>query len=141
MKLVIDATILFCALLGKGVTKDIIFSEAVNLYAPEYIFDEFEKHKSRIKILSKLSSDELDLLFKSLKEKIEQVSRSKFEKFLKKANSLILDKDDTAYLALSLALNKRPIWSNDPHFKKQSIVKVFTTKQIVDALKLSGHEF
>ncbi len=62
MELVIDATILFTGLIGKGVTKEIIFSK-------------------------------------------------------------------------SLALNKCPIWSNDPHFKEQSLVRVFTTEELVEYLK------
>ena len=61
--------------------------------------------------------------------------RSKFETFLDKANKLISDPDDTEYLALSLALNKCPIWSNDPHFKEQSVVRIFTTKELVEFLK------
>lgn len=60
MELVIDATILFCGLMGKGVTKDIIFSEFIRLYSPEYLFDEFEEHKSRIKNISGLSSPTFD---------------------------------------------------------------------------------
>lgn len=141
MELVVGATILFCALIGKGVTKEIIFSNAVKLYAPEYLFDEFEKHRPRVKILSGVSSSEFDELFDKLKNRIEQVSRLKFEKFLTQANSLISDKDDTEYLALSLTFNKVPIWSNDPHFKGQSVVKVFTTERLVKHLKSLGHKF
>ncbi|MBI2130124.1 hypothetical protein HYU07_07915, partial [Candidatus Woesearchaeota archaeon] len=114
---------------------------AVKLHCPESLSKEVEEHKSRIKILSNLPSTELDLLLKKLKEKIKSFSLSEYEKFLKQANSLISDKEDTEYLALSLALNKMPIWSNDPHFKKQSIVEVFNTKELVDKLKSRGHKF
>ena len=141
MKLVIDATVLFTALIGTGVTKEIIFSDKVKLYSPEYLFNEFEKHQLRIEKLSKLSSAELKELFAKLRSKIEFVPKSKFEKFLKSANSLIQDKDDTEYLALSLAFNKMPVWSNDPHFKQQSLVKVFNTKELLDQLKSEGYKF
>ena len=141
MELVIDATVLFTGLIGAGVTKDIISSGVVKLYSPEYLSDEFEKHKPRIEALSKLSSKEMDELFAKLKSKIKSVPKEKFDKFLKQANSLISDKDDTEYLALSLAFNKMPIWSNDPHFKEQSIVEVFNTKELVDKLKSLGYKF
>jgi len=141
MKLIVDATVLFCGLIGKGVTKDIIFSDEIKLYAPEYLFEEFKEHKPRIKILSELSSNELDTLFDRLEKRIKPVSRFKFEKFLKQANSLISDKDDTEYLALSLVFNKMPIWSNDPHFKQQSLVKIFTTEELVKYLKSLGYKF
>ncbi len=141
MELVIDATVLFTGLIGTGTTKDIIFSDAVKLYCPESLFKEVEEHKSRIKILSNLSSVELNLLLNKLKEKIKSFSLSKYEKFIKQSNSIISDKDDTEYLALSLALNKIPVWSNDPHFKEQSLVKVFNTKELVEKLKSLGYMF
>lgn len=135
MELVIDATILFTGLIGKGVTKEIIFSESVVLCCPEALFNEAEEHKSRIKILSGLSSNELEALLGKLKDAIRIFPRPEYEEFLKEANNLISDPNDTEYLALSLALNKCPIWSNDPHFKKQSEVRVFTTSELVKLLK------
>ncbi|MBU2503838.1 MAG: hypothetical protein KJ879_02180 [Nanoarchaeota archaeon] len=141
MKLVVDATILFTGLIGVGITKDIIFSEAVDLYAPEYLFEEFEKHKSRIKTLSKMSSGEVEMVLNKLSSKIKSVPKRKFEKFLNQANSLIKDKNDTPYLALALAEKDMAIWSNDFHFKKQSKVKVFTTKQLVRRMKSSRYKF
>lgn len=140
MELVIDATVLFTGLIGTGVTKEIIFSEAVKLYAPESLFKEVEEHKSRIKMLSHISSIELDLLLNKLKQKIKSFSLLKYDKFLEQANSLISDKEDTEYLALALELGM-PVWSNDSHFKEQSEVEVFTTKELVDKLKSLGYEF
>ena len=67
--------------------------------------------------------------------------REQFEKFLKEANRLVSDKGDTEYVALSLSMNKAPIWSNDPDFKQQSVVKVFTTSELVKYLKSTGHKF
>ena len=141
MELVIDATVVFTGIIGKGVTKEIIFSGVIDLYTPEYLFEEIEEHKSRLSQLSKLSSEELDNLLERLKSWIKSVSRLKFEQSLKESNLLISDKDDTEYLALALSFDKMPIWSNDPHFKEQSVVEVFTTKELVDHLKSLGYKF
>src|SRR3972149_6971767 len=102
MELVIDGTILFTGLIGKGVTKKIMFSKSVELCSPEALFNEAEEHKFRIKILSGLSSAELEALSDKLRDAIKTFPRSKYEEFLKEANSLISDPDDTEYLALSL---------------------------------------
>lgn len=107
----------------------------MKIFAPEYLFDELEEHLSRIKLLTSLSSSEVDFLISRLRGYITIVEKSEFEAFLHEANSLISDPDDTEYLALSLAMNKCPIWSNDPHFKEQSAVQVFTTEELVDFLK------
>lgn len=144
IKLVVDATELFIALTGKGVTKDIIMSKYVKLYAPEFLFDELEKHKLRVKELSWLSSNELDKLLNILKKKIKEVPENSFNSFLIKASELISDPNDAEYLALSLSLNNTPIWSEDKHFKEslvKEVVEVFTTKELVKHLKSLGIEF
>ena len=133
--LIIDIGIIFTSLTGKGITKSLLFSKNLKILAPEYLFDELEKHLSRIKLLSSLSSSEVDLLISKLKGQINIVEKSRFEAFLDEANKLISDPNDTEYLALSLALGKCPIWSNDLHFKKQSVVKVFNTEELVKLLK------
>lgn len=135
MEAVVDATILFTGLIGKGVTKDIIFLKPIKLYCPEALFMEIEEHKSRIKLISGLTSSDLEFLLGKFKTKITSFPLSKYEEFLKDANSLTSDPEDTEYLALSLALGKYPIWSNDSHFKEQSLIKVFTTNELVDFLK------
>ncbi|MEK6891762.1 MAG: PIN domain-containing protein [Nanoarchaeota archaeon] len=135
MELVIDATILFSGLIGKGVTKEIIFLESVELYCPEALYKEIGEHQSRIRLISKLPSGDLEFLLNKLKAKIKTFPLARYELFLKQSNILIPDPEDTEYLALSLALDKCPIWSEDPHFKKQALVKVFTTKELVKFLK------
>lgn len=76
-----------------------------------------------------------------LMSRIKSVPKTEFENFLLPAKALTSDKDDTEYLALSLALNKVPIWSNDAHFKEQSAIKIFTTKELVNYLKSLGLDF
>ena len=138
MELVVDATVIFTGIIGTGVTKEIIFSKSVKLHSPEALFKEVEEHKSRIKILSGLSSAEFEELLGKLKGTIKPFPMPKYEKFLNEANKLISDHDDTEYLALSLSMDKCPIWSNDPHFKEQSLVKVFSTEELVEFLKSRG---
>lgn len=138
MELIVDATVVFTGIIGTDVTKEIIFSKPVKLYCPETLFNEVEEHKSRIKFLSCLASFELEELLGKLKSTIKPFPLSKYESFLGEANKLISDPDDTEYLALSLSMNKCPIWSNDPHFKEQSLVKVFTTEELVEYLKSKG---
>ena len=135
LKLVVDANILFCGLIGKGITKILLFSDKLKLFTPEFLFEELKEHTYRIELLSSLPLNDIKVLISKLENCIESVERQKFEKFLIKANSLVSDPDDTEYLALSLSMNECPIWSNDPHFKQQSLVRVFTTSELVKFLK------
>ena len=141
MELIIDASILFTALIGTGVTKDIMFSEEVTLYAPEYLFDEFAEHQKRVEELSGLTANDFESLLDKLKLVIKPVPKEQFEKFLEEAYKMVSAKGDTEYIALSLSMNKVPVWSNDMHFKKQSAIKVFDTAELVSYLKSSGTLF
>lgn len=140
MMLVIDAGIVFTALTGKGVTKELIFSPALTLFAPEFLFEEIEEHKSRILQASSLSQEELDMLLEIIKSRITLLPKESFENSLDHANTLISDKDDTEYLALALE-KSIPIWSNDPHFKEQSNTLTKTTAELVAHLKSEGYVF
>ena len=137
MELAIDAGIVFTGLTGFGITKKLLFLKNLELYSPMHLLEELNKHRPRILKLSPLSSNELDELFKLINEKITFIPEESFESFLEQANSSIPDKEDTSYLALALS-KSIPIWSNDEHFKRQSLVEVFNTKELVEKLKSLG---
>jgi predicted nucleic acid-binding protein len=135
VELVIDASTVFTAIAGTGVTKDIIFLGSITLFAPEYMLEEIAKHTARLAGVAGLTEEEVETVLELIKSRITLVPKEAFDTFLAKANALIPDKDDTEYLALSLSKNNTPIWSNDNHFKKQDIVPVFTTAELVAELK------
>ena len=47
-----------------------------------------------------------------------------------------IDLDDTPFLALALSMSCQ-IWSNDDHFKKQSVIRALTTKELLGLLRMS----
>ncbi len=58
-------------------------------------------------------------------------------KYLDKADKILGDvhKGDIPFLALALSMSNDGIWSEDKHFEKQDIVKVWKTKEIVELIK------
>src|SRR3989344_1408173 len=94
-KLVVDATVLFTGLIGKGVTKSLLFSDKMELFSPEFLFEEFRKHKPRVELISALPVKDIDFLVDKLEGTINLVKKSEFEKFLNDARSLINDLGDT----------------------------------------------
>ncbi len=48
MDIVIDANVLFSALIKDSFAYTILFSGSFHLFTPEYIFTELEKHKDEI---------------------------------------------------------------------------------------------
>ncbi len=112
MLLVVDANVLFSALIARGKTCDLMFSERLQLIAPEFLFMELEEHK-----------DEL----------IEKSSLSEYKEFLSKAKTVSPDPDDIDLFALALKLDC-PLWAQEKAFKNQSEVKVFSTTDLVSLL-------
>ena len=132
MDLVIDANILFAALIKRNVTSDLLFRNDLHLYAPEFIFEEFEKYRNVIKSKTERSDEEFDELIAILCKTIELVPKQEFKRYIKKAKAISPDIKDVPYVALALKLHVA-IWSNDKDLKnKQDEVTVYTTSEIID---------
>ena len=63
MDLVIDANVLFSALIKESFSYNLLFSGKFHLFTPEYIFTELEKHKEELMNKTERTTEEL-LLFR-----------------------------------------------------------------------------
>ena len=136
MHLVVDANILVAALLKDATTREILLKENIDFFAPECLSLEVKEllKNPRIRRRIKLKDKDLyDLTFAIL-SRIEFFPEKGFIAFIKHSIPLVTHVDDAPYLALSIAL-KIPIWSNDSAFKKQSLVKAYTTSELVKILR------
>ena len=133
MELVIDANILFSALIKDGVTVEILFNENLKLFAPEFLFKEFKKYEKVITEKTSRTQKELDKILMITKELIVIQSKEEYQHLLKKAKNISPDHKDAPYFALALKLNC-PIWSNDKKLKEQNKVKVHSTHELLKIL-------
>jgi predicted nucleic acid-binding protein len=131
MNLVADANILFSSLIKEGKTQELLLDFSFNLFTPEFIFTEFEKHKEEILEKTNRSPEEFNDVFNTLKEVINIVPKEEFKEFIEEAEKITPDPDDVMYFALALKLSC-PIWSNDKKLKNQDKVRVYTTKELID---------
>lgn len=131
MELVVDANILFAALIKDSHTRHLLLSSSGTFYIPEFFFEEMHKH---INVLSKktgLSKEAVKDLFDEfiLTANIIPVPFSEFREHLKKATVISPDKGDIPYFALALKI-KCPIWSNDKKLQEQKSIKIYTTEEL-----------
>ena len=131
MDLVIDANILFAALIKESVTKELILSNGINLFAPEFLFEEFYKYKEEILKKTNRSLEEFDEIFMILTNIITLIPEEEFCLFLEKARSISPDENDSVYFALALKLNCA-IWSNDKKLKNQDRIRVYSTQDLIE---------
>ncbi|HIG95354.1 TPA: PIN domain-containing protein [Candidatus Woesearchaeota archaeon] len=134
MDFVLDANILFAALIKDSTTSEILFNEHVQVFAPEFLLEEFYKHKDEILAKTRRSKEDFEEIYETLKNDITLIPFEEFCPFLKIAEKLISDEDDRVYFALAIQLNI-PIWSNDKKFREQKIVKIYTTADLMKIIE------
>ncbi len=133
MDIVADANILFSALIRAGTTAQLLVRLDFHLFAPEFIIEEFLKHKDTILSKTKRTEQEFYNFLDDIKEIITIIPKDEFETYIEKAISISPDANDVQYFALALKLNC-PIWSNDKELKKQNTVKVISTQELINSL-------
>ena len=134
--LVIDANVLFSALIKGEFTLQLLYSlknSGYKLVAPKAVLEEIKENKEKILKYSEFSWEEIEFILKVLSLAIEFIPKEKFEGYLEEAKEICSDKDDSPYVALSLSLGKAPIWSNDMKLKedcKEVRIRVLSTEEI-----------
>ena len=134
MELVVDANILFAALIKISGTSDLIVDNSLNLVSVEFIFEEFDKYKELIREKTERTEEEFERFMKIIQKRIKLIPYEEFEPFMDEAGKISPDPKDTEYLALALKL-KCAFWSNDKKLKTQDKIKVYSTEDLINELK------
>ncbi|MFH1365157.1 MAG: PIN domain-containing protein [archaeon] len=136
MDLVIDANIVISALISaNGKIRELIFLKDFSLFAPEYLSEEVERYAIEIIEKSELSKESFEIAKSLIFSKIKLIPFSEFEPSMEKSKNICPDEKDTEYFSLALSKNI-PIWSEDKALKKQSSVKIFSTKELIGDMGL-----
>ena len=135
MRLVLDNNIFFSLMKPFSVNSYLFSSLRTDFFAPEFIKSELKKHKEECLFKSKLSEHEFEMRKNEVEENIKFFKSLEYKDFLKISLTALTDPDDVDFLALALAI-KAAIWSNDPHLKQQSKVKVYSTSELLKKLGL-----
>ena len=140
MQLVVDSNELFAGIITKGKelqswTLDVLFSDKVKLFAPFRLLAELEKNREEIMAKSGFSERDFNVFVGILKMRIEFIPLEMFLDKLTEAKELAPHPKDIEFFALALKFNLE-IWSEEKSFKKQSKVKIYNTKDLVELLKL-----
>ena len=134
MELVVDANVIFSALIKDSFNCNLLFSDKLTIYSPDYLLIELEKHKSEILAKTSRSNDEFNELIKVLRRRINFVALEELVPYLEKAERFCPDPDDVAYFALAIMLNCS-IWSNDKALKeKQNVITVYSIYDLVQIM-------
>ncbi len=136
MELVVDTNILVAGALRAAVTRELLLDNRLALWSPEHILVESKRTLSSLVLLPRLSnvskSDVIDAL-DQITDRIHVVPISSFRAQLPEALRLVPHPEDAPYLALAMHLHCA-LWSNDTGFKKQKLVPVYATHELLALL-------
>lgn len=137
MQLVIDSNIFFSAIIRNSFTRKIIEDYPIDFLFPEYSLQELLEHQEEICQKAELSNKELSEFIDLFLKNVKIIPTSLTLKFHDQAVEIIkdIDLDDVEIIACALASSGSYIWSNDDGLKKQSRIKVLSTKELVESFR------
>jgi predicted nucleic acid-binding protein len=129
---------LISSLLKDGLTRKTVLLSPFEMYTLELAKYEMDMHKEELLKKSKLDEKSFDLLREVIFSRVNLVHLEEIEDFKVIAEDIMcdIDIDDSPFLAIAISLNY-PIWSNDGHFKRQNIVRAFSTLRGTQLLSLT----
>ena len=136
MNFIVDASVLFSALIKRNFTFDLLETlsdRGHRLYSPMYLLEEINSKRERLLKFSKLTGSELDFMIEFLLGKITIVPEYEYAPLFSEARRLAPHTKDVPYFALALRL-RCAIFSDEKAFKNQSKVKIYSTSELVKEL-------
>jgi predicted nucleic acid-binding protein len=138
LDLVIDANILFSALLKDSTTRRILTLYTLGnlrLYAPPDLIEEVLRYIPYLAKKARISKEDVSLLLNELLTYADiQISdKGRFGRYVKEAKKISPDPSDVSYFAVAMERHCR-IWSNEKRLKRQKSVEIVTTKELLDML-------
>ena len=138
---VADSNILF-TFFWEGSALSGVMEQGAKIYAPAFFLEELRKHQDEITRKAGLDKSGFQTKKRELEVKIEIVGQKEYSSQLKAfemhlenlpediAREIIEDED---FAALAIR-QKCPLWSNDRLLKKQKLVPVLDTREIIELL-------
>lgn len=135
MQVVADTNIIVASLLRKGDTRKILFSKKFEIFSPDRLKFEIFAHKEEFKQKTSMAEQEFIEAVELEFENLTIIPMEEYGSIKQKALKVCPEghENDWPFIALSLKLNC-PLWSNDKALKKQSIVEVFSTTELLQKI-------
>lgn len=134
--LVVDANVLFGALLRDGTNRGLILHGGLDLHSPHAVWGEMERNRDFLRKKSHASGEAFDLLVASLRSRVRSIPQEALQPWRDEALRRVGHKDrlDAPYVAAALALGGG-IWSHDKALGEKAGVPVWTTAEVLRSLQ------
>lgn len=135
MRLVLDTNIVLKALIKDSVVRGMLLRSPHEFVIPDHAIEETKKHMDVIASKSGLAEKEIDAILHALPINVEVIPAAKVASKMRDAEAAMspIDASDVPFVAACLSANCDGIWSDDKDFKRQHKVRVWTTKEVLEA--------
>lgn len=133
MDLVVDANILFAALIKQSTTRTLLFLKHLHLFAPDFILEELAKYKEEILRKTGKSEQAFFEILNRLRNRLFFIAKEDLLAFKDRVMEFTPDIKDWPYFAAALKIGAE-VWSNDSHMKNQDQISVVTTSELLGRL-------
>ncbi len=139
MVFIVDTNILFSFFRDNPVRQVIINHDlfGIRLVTPEFSTDELRNNKDALIKYSELDERGIESLIRVMESFVEIIPMGSFQEFKEESITVSPDPKDAPFFALALKL-KGTIWSNEPRLKRQSKVRVLSTRDLLKELGIDG---
>jgi predicted nucleic acid-binding protein len=133
MILVIDTNRIIAALIKDSASRKIIYSDKFLLLTPKFTLEELKGNRKEILTKTRLSGTAFESLLSIIMSNLYVVDDSIIKYKLEEAKRIMdkIDKNDTPFIALALAIANDGIWTDDKHFERQNRIKVWKTSDLI----------
>lgn len=131
----VDANVLFSALLRDGATRHLLLFAPLDLVTPATIWQEFQRNRDYLVKKSEATPEAFDLLLERMQARIGEIPLAVLRTHLKEAEKRLgpNDKLDAPYVAASIAV-KGILWTQDQRLVRKAGVDAITTPQLLKEL-------
>ncbi len=142
MKLVVDSNRVFAAFIKASVSRLVLFNSKFEFFAPQELLDEIQKYKDYLCEKGALSPGGFNSIYSKLASTVNFTLPESYQVSFVQAKTVMekVDPKDAPFVATALALGVEGIWTEDPHFRHQTLVKVYSTKDLWQLINESSSD-
>ncbi len=132
MKLVVDTNRVIAALVKDSYSRRVLLSDKFEFFSLAFGRQELDKYRGYVLEKSGLTDAQFDVLVDALFHRVSVLEDSVVQSRMPEAKAVmdLVDSKDTPFIAAALAVSADGVWSEDPHFASQELVRVFRTKDL-----------
>ncbi len=129
--LIVDANVLFSALLKDGLTRHLLLSARLNLHTPAVLWTELDRNRGYLIRKGRTTEAAFDLLVNLLRSKIQNIPDEVVDAKLDEALRRLAPTDrlDAPYVAAAMAVSGT-LWTHDKVLSKGAGVPILRTVDV-----------